>query len=113
MSRVLLVAVLLTAIALQSLPTVAAELLEDGEKCADSRPSNLQEANARCRSGKCAPAPSIRAQTPAWYCIAEYMSCALPGTVGAAANAYVVLEGTKYQCLDPRTGDPYRFAPIR
>lgn len=87
--------------------------LPNGAECAPERPDSREEANARCRSRICAPGPSIAAKPPAWYCIAAHMACALPGTEGAQADTIIRLAGTTYQCLDPLTGDPSRFAPIR
>lgn len=87
--------------------------LPDGAVCADGKPANQAEANARCESGKCLPGPSLRARPPVWYCTAREMACALPGTEGRHVDALVTLDGTRFQCLDPGTGGPYRFAPIR
>ena len=104
----------LVVAALPVLSAAAAQTgLPDGTECAPERPDNLKEASARCRSRKCAPGPSIAAKPPAWYCVAEHMACALPGREGATADTLITLSGTTYQCLDPRTGDPHRFAPIR
>jgi hypothetical protein len=112
---------LIAALVLAALPVPAdaqtgehaGERLPDGAMCADRRPADPADANARCESGKCRPGPSIRSQAPAWYCVARDMACALPGMEGRGEGAYVTLDGTRYQCLDPGTGSPHRFAPIR
>ncbi|HYH22661.1 MAG TPA: hypothetical protein VD995_28965 [Azospirillum sp.] len=89
------------------------ERLENGEACSDGRPRSIPTADARCRSGKCRPGPAINAQEPDWYCLDSFMQCALPGTDGRRESAFIDLNGTRYQCLDPGTGSPHRFAPIR
>jgi len=114
MSHALLLAPLPVAVLLLAAEALAArEKLGDGEQCSQSRPSDMREADSQCRSNRCLPGPAIGGKPPAWYCVAPGMRCALPGRPGGKEDDTIRLAGTTYQCLDPKTGDPSRFAPIR